>query len=46
MSQQEEWAREYFESKCPYTGSPCEKWTCSTCEVEQQERQELEEEEE
>ena len=34
----EETARKIFNGVCPYTNKKCEKWTCSVCEVEKQER--------
>ena len=34
-----EWAREYFEGKCPYTGKPCDDWECAKCEIEKQEKE-------
>lgn len=32
-----------FEGRCPYTDKPCEDWNCNECEVEQEERDYLEE---
>ena len=34
----DEYGREIFKGVCPYTNLKCEKWTCSTCEVEKRER--------
>lgn len=34
--------REYFNGICPYTGKPCDDWNCSECEVEQREREWME----
>ena len=40
------WAKEYFGGKCPYTGKKCESWECSRCQVEQNEKEWMEESEE
>lgn len=42
----DEWAKEYFEGRCPYTGKPCDDWECNKCETEKQEQRWIEEEEE
>ena len=34
---------EFFDGKCPYTGKPCYEWECNTCEVEEQEKKNMEE---
>lgn len=34
----DEEAKAHFNGYCPYTDKPCEKWTCSTCEVAERER--------
>ena len=31
-------AKRYFMGICPYTDKKCDKWTCSTCEVEAREK--------
>lgn len=33
----------FFEGKCPYTDKPCYEWECDTCEVEAQEKKDMEE---
>lgn len=33
-----EYYNQLFHGSCPYTGDKCEKWTCDTCEVEENEK--------
>ena len=41
----DEYAKEYFNGKCPYTGKECETFDCSKCEVEKEEQEFMEREE-
>jgi hypothetical protein len=36
-------AKDHFNGRCPYTDKPCEDWNCNECEIEQEEREYLEE---
>lgn len=31
--------RLFFEGRCPYTDKPCDLWECDECEVEQREKE-------
>ena len=33
---------EFFDGKCPYTGRPCYEWECNSCEVDSQEKKDME----
>ena len=34
---------EFLDGKCPYTGKPCYEWECNSCEVDSQEKKNMEE---
>lgn len=37
MTDIDEYGRELFKGKCPYTGKKCGSWECEDCEVEKAE---------
>jgi hypothetical protein len=37
----EHWHKQYFNGICPYTSNRCDDWNCTKCEIDAEERYDL-----